>query len=118
MSIMKNYLNRDLLNQIWYVPFIGWMYPMAFMKDDTFAMEHAKQGFIMAVFFTAVLSFLAFSTVFVPINLRIVKFIIVILMYIAELAYLALCVLGTYIIVKKLDKSIPVFSVYASKVDV
>ena len=88
------------LNHFYYIPFIGWMYPMAFKKDDPAAMSHAKQGFVLALFFTALLMGLSFFTVFVHTGFRAFRLFITILIYLTELAYFALCIRGTMMLVK------------------
>jgi hypothetical protein len=115
---VKGITLNDVRNHVWYVPFIGWIYPMAFKKDDAFATHHAKQGFVMAVFFTVILVGLAVSTVFIPISLRVVKLVIVILIYLTELVYLSLCIRGTLMLKNGEQKDIPLFDTYARKLEV
>ncbi|HOT46155.1 MAG TPA: hypothetical protein PLM53_15690 [Spirochaetota bacterium] len=105
---------------IWftYFPFIGWIYPFAFRRGDAFAMHHGKQAFIMALFFTALPILLTFSTVFVPISFRVLKLIIVILIYLSHGAYFALCALG-FMKVMGLEKyDFPFIIQYAKKINV
>jgi len=105
---------------IWftYFPFIGWIYPFAFRKDDAFAMHHGKQAFIMALFFTALPILLTFSTVFVPISFRVLKLIIVILIYLSHGAYFALCVLGFMKVKDSEQYDFPIVIQYAKKINV
>ena len=106
------------LNHFYYLPFIGWMYPMAFKKDDSSAMDHAKQGFVMALFFTALLITLSFSTIFIHTGHRVIRLLIAIAIYLAELAYFSLCVWGTVMLVKGKRIEIPVVKKYADKLNV
>ncbi len=105
---------------IWftYFPFIGWMYPFMFRKGDGFAMHHGKQAFIMALIFTALPMLLTFSTVFVPISFRVLKLIVVILVYLSHVTYFALCAYG-FLNVKANEKyEFPYVMEYAKKIDV
>ena len=48
-----------------YFPFIGWFIPMTMKREDEFYMFHARQGFVLAVFFTGTCTFLYFFLYFV-----------------------------------------------------
>ena len=87
-----------------YFPFIGWFIPMTMKREDEFYMFHAKQGFVLAVFFTGVCTFLYFFLYFIPVHADIFKFLIVMIIYILYIAYAALAVMGTQMI-KKGEKS-------------
>ena len=101
-----------------YFPFLGWLYPFIFKKDDAFAMHHAKQAFIMALFFTALPLLLTFSTVFVPISFRVLKLVIVILVYLSHGAYFALCAFG-FLKIRAAEKyDFPVVMEYANRLNV
>jgi hypothetical protein len=105
---------------IWftYFPFIGWLYPFIFKNGDKFAMHHGKQAFIMALFFSALPSLLTFSTVFVPISFRVLKLIIVILVYLSHGAYFGLCAFG-FLKLKAAERyDFPVIMQYAKKINV
>ncbi len=105
---------------IWftYFPFIGWTYPFIFRKEDGFAMHHGKQAFIMALAFTALPIVLTFSTVFIPISFRVLKLIVVALVYLSHLTYFALCAYG-FLKVKGAELyDFPVITQYAKKIDV
>ncbi|MBP7735057.1 MAG: DUF4870 domain-containing protein [Spirochaetes bacterium] len=105
---------------IWftYFPFIGWTYPFIFRKEDSFAMHHGKQAFVMALAFTALPIVLTFSTVFIPISFRVLKLIVVVLVYLSHLAYFALCAYG-FMKVKATELyDFPVLIKYAKKIDV
>jgi len=103
---------------ITYFPFIGWLVTMTMKKDDTLAMHHARQGFVLAVIFTAISVFLSFSTVFIPRNYRTVKLIIISLTYFFYLIYLILCIMGTLMIRKNSMGEIYFIGRLAKKIDV
>jgi hypothetical protein len=94
------------------------MYPFIFKKDDTFAMHHGKQAFIMALVFTAVPILLTFSAVFIPISYRVVKLVFAILVYFSHLAYFALCAWGFLKMKENVMYDFPVIMQYAKKLDV
>ncbi len=121
ISITIKRLNIDFdvpLAWFTYFPFIGWIYPFLFRKDDGFAMHHGKQAFIMALFFTALPLLLTFSTVFVPISFRVLKLVIVIMVYLSHVAYFALCAFGFMKVKDAALYDFPVIIQYAKKINV
>ncbi len=105
-----------------YFPFIGWYVPMIMKRDDEFYMYHAKQGFVLAVFFTAVCTFLYFLLFFVSVHADVLKFIIVMVIYLLYVAYIYLAVLGTRMIKENEKKEFPYIgryvTVYTSKLNI
>jgi len=105
-----------------YFPFIGWFIPMTMKKDDEFYMYHAKQGFVLAVFFTGTCTFLFFFLYFVSVHADIFKFLIVMIIYILELVYIAIAVMGTRMILRNEKGEFPhigkYISVYTSKLNI
>jgi len=105
-----------------YFPFIGWFIPMTMKREDQFYIYHAKQGFVLAVFFTAVCTFLYFFLYFIPVHADIFKFLIVMVIYILYLAYIYLAVLGTKMIQKGEKGEFPHIgkhvTVYTSKLNI
>jgi hypothetical protein len=103
---------------IWltYFPFIGWIYPFLFRKEDSFAMHHGKQAFVMALLFTALPIVLTFSIVFIPISFRVLKLIVVVLVYLSHLAYFALCAYGFMKVKTDELHDFPVISDYAKRI--
>ncbi|MBN1531798.1 MAG: hypothetical protein JXA20_03975 [Spirochaetes bacterium] len=106
------------LNHFYYFPFIGWLYPMALKKGDEAAMVHARQGFVMALFFTVLLTLLSFSTIFIHTGFRVMRLVIVIFIYLMELLYFSLCIWATMNLVKGKAVDIPLVKEYAEKVNV
>jgi hypothetical protein len=110
-----------------YFPFIGWFIPMIKKKDDDFYMYHAKQGFILALFFTCVCIFLYLLPFFISTKTQtlnasyllkfahILKFIIALLIYILYAIYIALAVIGTRMIIKMEKKEFPYIGAYIAK---
>ena len=127
---MKNFFKNIYIKRIKtldplvlsYFPFIGWFIPMIMKKDDDFYMHHARQGFILALFFTCACTFLYLLPFFVSIRAYIIKFIIVVLMYILYAIYIALAIIGTRMIIKMEKKDFPFIGAtitkYASKLNI
>ena len=101
-----------------YFPFIGWLYPFIAKHEDRFTMHHAKQALVLAIFFTAVPLLLTFSSVFIPISLRVLKLIFVIFIYCSHLFYFALCALGFMKMREKATYDFPVIGKFAKKIAV
>jgi uncharacterized membrane protein len=101
-----------------YFPFIGWLYPFILKAKDSFAMHHAKQAFVMALFFTALPMVITFSSVFIPISLRWLKLVFAILIWISNLGYFALCARGFMKMKEKSKYEFPIIGTYAKKVAV
>ena len=95
---------------------------MTMKKDDEFYMYHAKQGFVLAVFFTGACIFLYFFLYFVSVHADIFKFLIVMIIYILELVYIAISVIGTRMILRNEKGEFPhigkYISVYTSKLNI
>ncbi|OHD64988.1 MAG: hypothetical protein A2176_04350 [Spirochaetes bacterium RBG_13_51_14] len=119
ISIKKYKINLDV-HLLWltYFPFIGWLYPFIFKKDDAFAMHHGKQAFIMALLFTAIPIAITFSAAFIPITWRVIKLIFAILIYLSHLAYFALCAWGLLKVWDRSAYEFPVIMRFAKKLDV
>lgn len=81
-------------------------------------MHHAKQAFVMAVFFTAVPTAVTFLTVFVPISWQVTKLVSAVLVYCSHLAYFFLSVLGYMKIRDNALYDFPMISRYAQKLDI
>ena len=119
ISIRKYNIDFEVrLVWVTYFPFIGWLYPFIAKHRDHFAMHHAKQAFVMALFFTAVPVLLTFSSVFIPISLRVLKLIFVILIYVSHLCYFTLCARGFMKMREKATYDFPVIGKFAKKVAV
>jgi uncharacterized membrane protein len=98
-----------------YFPFVGWFIPMIMKKDDDFYMYHAKQGFILALFFTCACTFLFLLPFFISIRAYTLKFIIVLLIYILYAIYIALAIFGTKMIKNMEKKEFPYIGEYITK---
>ena len=101
-----------------YFPFIGWFFPMCYRKDDRFLMFHAVQGFVLAAFFFSVALILYFLTALVPAGGGIIKFVIVMMIYISYLAYIVFAAAGTRFLIKNLEKGIPFFEKIAQRIEI
>jgi len=96
-NIYTDYIKPFDILKLSYVPFIGWFIPMYLNKDE-FQKYHAKQGFVLAVYFTTACIFLYCFKVFVPERADIIQLFVVILIYIHHIVYFTLCYLGTKMI--------------------
>ncbi|MBN2161050.1 MAG: hypothetical protein JW807_16805 [Spirochaetes bacterium] len=101
-----------------YFPFVGWMYPFLFKKDDTFAMHHGKQSLVLSILFTAIPVVLTFSAVFIPISLRAIRLAFAIAVYCSHLAYFSVCGWGFFKIMENVRYDFPVIARYAKKIEV
>lgn len=95
--IYNDYIKPFDILTLSYLPFIGWFIPM-YLNRDEFQKYHAKQGFVLAVYFAFACIFLYCFKVFVPERADIVQFIVVMLIYIHYIVYFTLCYLGTKMI--------------------
>lgn len=98
-----------------YFPFIGWFIPMTMKREDEFYMFHAKQGFVLAVFFTGVCTFLYFFLYFIPVHADIFKFLIVMIIYILYVAYITFAAMGTRMILKHEKNEFPYIGKYVAQ---
>jgi len=105
-----------------YFPFIGWFIPMIKKKDDEFYMYHARQGFILALFFTGACTLLYLLPFVISTRAYVLKFIIVLFIYILYAIYIALAVIGTMMIKRMEKKEFPFIGAhitkYASKLNI
>jgi len=89
---------------------------------DEFQKYHARQGFVLAVYFSLACVFLFCLKVFIPERADIVQFSIVMLIYLHYLVYFTLCVLGTLMIRKGEKGEFPLINQYiimfTSKIDI
>ena len=91
---------------------------MTFKSDEKSDMNHAKQGFVMAVFFAAVLIALSVSTIMIAKSSRVLRLAIVLLIYAFELTYFSLCIWGTMQVYKEKEADFPIIKTYADKIDI
>jgi len=110
----NNYIKNFDLVKLSYFPFIGWFIPMYLNKDE-FQKYHAKQGFILAVYFSLASIFLFCFKVFIPERADIIQFAVVMLIYIHYLVYFALCILGTMMIKKGEKGEFPYINQYVAR---
>jgi len=96
-----------------YIPFIGWWLTAVFKKDDAFAMEHAKKALVLAVFFTAALAFLGISFALVSNQARILRMILTVMVYLLDITYIILCIIGTQRIFTKKNSGLPFLDKFA-----
>ena len=113
-KIYNDYIKPFDLLKLSYVPFIGWLIPMYLNKDE-FQKYHAKQGFVLAVYFAAACIFLYCFKVFVPERADVVQLFVVVLIYIHHIIYFTLCFLGTKMINRGEKGEFPYIQQYITK---
>jgi hypothetical protein len=86
-----------------------------YLNKDEFQKYHAKQGFVLAVYFTLACIFLYCFKVFVPERADIVQLLVVILIYIHHIVYFTLCYLGTKMIISGEKGEFPYINQYITK---
>lgn len=107
--------NFDLL-KLTYFPFIGWFIPMSIKKDDEFYMFHGKQAFVLAAYVIgACVLFYFMAHIFLPSWMDVVRFILVMLIYLHYVVYVVLCIMGTFMINRGEKKVFPYIGKYTSK---
>ncbi len=113
-NIYNVYIRPFDIMKLSYVPFIGWLIPMYLNKDE-FQKYHAKQGFVLAVYFAFACIFLYCFKVFVPERADIVQFMVVVFIYIHHAVYFTLCYLGTKMIISGEKGEFPYINQYITK---
>ncbi|HOO70276.1 MAG TPA: hypothetical protein PK926_00840 [Spirochaetota bacterium] len=98
-----------------YVPFVGWLFPMAVKENSSFALDHAKQGFILALFFTGVLITLFLINLSIPSMYHIFRLGLAVVIYGVYGFYFFLCGLGTYYAHKGKFHAFPVVKDFTEK---
>ena len=95
---------------------------MTMKREDEFYMHHAKNGFVLAVFFTGICTFLYFFLFFISVHADIFKFLIVMIIYILYIVYIYFAVIGTRMIMNNEKKEFPhigkYITVYTSKLNI
>ena len=114
LIVAQKYADTAFENKLYatYLPFIGWLIPFHFNKDDKFAMHHGRQAFLISVSFAAALIFIYFATYLIPVKIKAAKLFLIILIYLIELLYLAIFIIGTRWIIKQEKKSLPFIDKY------
>ena len=113
MEKFCNCIKAVKLEYFTYFPFIGWWFTAAFKKDDAYSMEHAKKALVYAAFFAAILLVLGISFAFVSNNERILRMILTVVIYLLNIAYVVLCIIGTKRICGKKDSGFPFLNRFA-----
>ena len=115
-SRIKKFINDFDPIILSYVPFVGWFIPMIMKKDDGFYMYHAKQGFVLSAYVITSNSVLYyFAHIFLPSWMDILRFILVMLIYVQYILYAAACVMGTMMIKRNEKKDFPYIGEYVAR---
>jgi hypothetical protein len=95
---MPEAMNRFV--KVSYVPFVGWLFPMAVRDNGPYALDHARQAFVLALFVLGALMGLFLMMLFIPSAFHVVRLILVMAIYGVYGFYFFLCGLGTYYVRK------------------
>ncbi len=112
------YLNKKNINLLTWFPFLGWMLPIGFNREDPLAVDHGKQAMYMALFAVIILTGLTFGSLFIPRSFRPMKLATVIVTYLVLALYFIICGMGTYMIKNGKKQELPFISRYAEKLDI
>jgi hypothetical protein len=116
LKVADDYIRNFDPLKLTYFPFIGWFIPMSIKKDDEFYMFHGKQAFVLAAYVIAACFLLYFlAHIFLPSWMDILRFILVMLIYVHYIVYIALCIMGTLMMNKGEQKEFPYIGKYTSK---
>ena len=116
LKVADNYIRNFDPLKLTYFPFIGWFIPMSIKKDDEFYMFHGKQAFVLAAYVIAACFLLYFlAHIFLPSWMDILRFILVMLIYVHYIVYIALCIMGTLMMRKGEMKEFPYIGKYTSR---
>ncbi len=77
-----------------YIPFVGWLIPLYLKRNSHRCQAHAKQGLLLAAFFTSVILFLSLLNTLLPEDWREVRLALVVLIYGVYLLYFICCIVG------------------------
>jgi hypothetical protein len=77
-----------------YIPFVGWLIPLYLKRDSHRCQTHAKQGLLLAAFFTPVILFLSLLNTLLPEDWREIRLALVVLIYGVYLLYFIFCIVG------------------------
>ncbi len=96
-----------------YVPFVGWLFPLYLKRESSLCQSHAKQGFILAIFFTALAIFFTLFETFVPNEWRVLRLALIVIVYVLYGVYFSLCAVGIYMSSREQEFLFPVVGRYA-----
>ena len=77
-----------------YIPFVGWLIPFCFKRESHRCQTHAKQGLLLAAFFTSVILCLSLVNILLPKDWREIRLALVVFIYGVYLLYFIFCIIG------------------------
>ena len=114
---IDNYLDKCV-----YFPFVGWFVLLALGRDGEYYLHHIKQALILALTFAAVLIVLGVTLTMTQRGEGYFKLALVILIYLVDLLYLALCIAGTRAVFRSEKIEFPIIgktiNKYAAKINI
>jgi hypothetical protein len=99
--------NKYYFAAISFVPFLGWLIPLYLKKDDEFSQHQSKMSFHIALFFTIFPSLLLMINMFLSKEFRILRLILVLMIYLSHLAYFCICAYGIRLSINEKKFDIP-----------
>jgi uncharacterized Tic20 family protein len=89
-----------------------------FEYEDEYSLFHAKQGLILSIIFGGLLIFVFLLSFLLPETLRIIRFSLVVSIYLLYVAYFIFCIIGTINIGKGKKKVFPLIGIFIDRINV
>ena len=109
---------NTIVAKLTYLPFVGWMFPMAMIKEEEVLLHHVKQAFLLAFVFAGTLIVLNFVLVMAPRGEGYFRYGLVISIYFLYLLYFILCLVGTGAVLRSRKLNIPLVHNYAERLNI
>jgi ABC-type transport system involved in cytochrome c biogenesis permease component len=98
-----------------YIPFVGWLMPLYLNRDSHRCQAHAKQGLLLAAFFTSVILFLSILNILLPEDWREIRLALVVLIYGVYLLYFIVCIVGVIWSLNRKELILPLVQRYVAR---
>jgi hypothetical protein len=109
---------NTLAAKLTYLPFVGWMFPMATQGDEELLQNHTRQAFFMASVFTGTIIVLNCMLVLTSLSSVYLRLFFVVLIYLLYLLYFILCIIGTRAVLNARMVEIPVIHNCAARLNI
>lgn len=116
LKIILKKANMELIVVASYIPFIGWMIPLSLKKRYPEVILQAKQGFILAIFFICAILTLIFTNIFITQEFRVIRYIMVIIIYLLYALYLGICVWACIAASRNINKELPIVKKFIQQI--
>jgi cellulose synthase/poly-beta-1,6-N-acetylglucosamine synthase-like glycosyltransferase len=121
LDSVKNFIDRIFRKEstyfvaLSYVPFVGWLSPLYLKRESRRCQDHAKQGLLLAAFFTVVILFLSLFNILLSKEWREMRLALVILIYVVYLLYFTFCTIGVVWALLQKELKPPLIRRYAER---